>query len=260
MDGMGARIDGMSGSDRFEAFARALKGCETSEEAFRLYQAEMRRQGYCSVDFCSGIQTRWPMANASEWLMDVMLASFPAQHQYAGTDSPEFLRYDRTIPLAARRTIPWLSWDLWEQPAEDPMERDIEDRLQSLFTSALVVPIHSPGLRFTGVFLGSDLPREELEKLDRETRPDVFLATALFNARFAELLGQQDEGERALTDRERECLLWAARGKTAWETSMILSISESAVKKHLGRSAAKLNALTRTHAVANAISRGLIGI
>ena len=61
-----------------------------------------------------------------------------------------------------------------------------------------------------------------------------------------------------LTSRERKCLLWAARGKTAWETAMILANSESAVKKHLAAAAAKLDARTRTQAVVIALVRGLI--
>lgn len=61
-----------------------------------------------------------------------------------------------------------------------------------------------------------------------------------------------------LSARERECLTWAASGKTAWESGMIMAISESAVKKHLASAAAKLGAHTRTHAVAIAMSAGLI--
>lgn len=62
------------------------------------------------------------------------------------------------------------------------------------------------------------------------------------------------------TSRELECLTWAARGKTAWETGRILSISESAVKKHLGSAAAKLGACTGGHAIALALSRALIAL
>lgn len=63
---------------------------------------------------------------------------------------------------------------------------------------------------------------------------------------------------RDLTERERQCLQWAARGKTSWETATILAISESAVKKHLGAASLKLDAQTRTHAVAIALCTGLI--
>jgi LuxR family quorum sensing-dependent transcriptional regulator len=61
-----------------------------------------------------------------------------------------------------------------------------------------------------------------------------------------------------LSSREREVLRWAADGKTAWETSVILRISERTVKFHLIQASKKLNAVNRTAAVAKALARGLI--
>lgn len=37
----------------------------------------------------------------------------------------------------------------------------------------------------------------------------------------------------ALTDRQRDCALWAARGKSDWETSRILGVSEETVARHI---------------------------
>jgi LuxR family transcriptional regulator, quorum-sensing system regulator BjaR1 len=61
-----------------------------------------------------------------------------------------------------------------------------------------------------------------------------------------------------LTPREREILRWAADGKTSWEVSVILNISERTVKFHLIQASHKLNAVNRTAAVAKALARGLI--
>jgi LuxR family transcriptional regulator, quorum-sensing system regulator BjaR1 len=61
-----------------------------------------------------------------------------------------------------------------------------------------------------------------------------------------------------LTAREREVLRWAADGKTSWEVSVILNISERTVKFHLIQASRKLNAVNRTSAVAKALARGLI--
>lgn len=36
-----------------------------------------------------------------------------------------------------------------------------------------------------------------------------------------------------LTDRQRDCVLWSARGKTAWEVAKILGLSEETVIQHL---------------------------
>ena len=60
----------------------------------------------------------------------------------------------------------------------------------------------------------------------------------------------------ALTDRERDCLAWAAEGKTEWEIGQILSIAESTVDSHLSRVRAKLGANTRTQAVAHRAAQG----
>lgn len=47
-----------------------------------------------------------------------------------------------------------------------------------------------------------------------------------------ECAGPPDPRPR-LTDRQRDCLIWAARGKTAWETARILGISQETVIQHL---------------------------
>lgn len=61
-----------------------------------------------------------------------------------------------------------------------------------------------------------------------------------------------------LSERERECLQWAAVGKSAWDTSVILSISERSVKFYLDQARHKLDCMNKTHAVAKAISLGLV--
>ncbi|AKJ26898.1 autoinducer binding domain-containing protein [Caldimonas brevitalea] len=63
-----------------------------------------------------------------------------------------------------------------------------------------------------------------------------------------------------LTERERECLRWAAAGKTSWETSQILSCSEATVNFHLRNVIQKLSASNRRQAVARALSLGLIHV
>jgi len=62
-----------------------------------------------------------------------------------------------------------------------------------------------------------------------------------------------------LTPRERECLLWTARGKSAWEVGEILRISERTAVFHLTNATRKLGAVNKTHAAAKAAVLGLIG-
>jgi DNA-binding CsgD family transcriptional regulator len=64
----------------------------------------------------------------------------------------------------------------------------------------------------------------------------------------------------ALTDRERDTLSWAARGKTVSETADILGISEDTVETHIRNAMRKLGATNKTHAAVKAIYLGLIDV
>lgn len=62
----------------------------------------------------------------------------------------------------------------------------------------------------------------------------------------------------ALSLREKEVLNWLKKGKSSWEISAILNIGESTVNFHITNIMQKLNAVSRTQAVAVAIEQGLI--
>lgn len=66
------------------------------------------------------------------------------------------------------------------------------------------------------------------------------------------------DGVGVLSPREVECLGLAAAGKSEWEISRILGISEHTSEKHLLNAKMKLGAVNRVQAVAEAIRRGLI--
>ncbi|MFM2273523.1 MAG: hypothetical protein RL702_2588 [Pseudomonadota bacterium] len=62
-----------------------------------------------------------------------------------------------------------------------------------------------------------------------------------------------------LSDRQRECLLWAARGKTAAETAIILGISMETVIQHLKTARERYDVHCRQSLILNALHDGLIG-
>lgn len=61
-----------------------------------------------------------------------------------------------------------------------------------------------------------------------------------------------------LSNRELECLFWAAEGKTSTEIAIILNFSESTANFHLKSAIGKLGASNRTHAIIIACMAGLI--
>lgn len=52
--------------------------------------------------------------------------------------------------------------------------------------------------------------------------------------------------------------MWTAQGKSSWDISRILSISENTVNFHIKNAMRKLGTTSRTAAVAKAIGHGLI--
>ena len=105
-------------------------------------------------------------------------------------------------------------------------------------------------------------PQEQaLEPIRREHRRTLLLAALQFLQ-----IADAARGIRApetafiyLTSREIECLTWAARGKTDQEIAVILAFSPSTARFHIENASQKLNAVTRTQAVAKAAQLGIIG-
>lgn len=62
-----------------------------------------------------------------------------------------------------------------------------------------------------------------------------------------------------LSDRQRECLLWTARGKTAAETAIILGISGETVVQHLKMARERYEVHCRQSLIVSALFDGLIG-
>ncbi|WP_083205994.1 response regulator transcription factor [Stappia indica] len=62
----------------------------------------------------------------------------------------------------------------------------------------------------------------------------------------------------ALTNRERDCVAWAAEGKTEWESAAILGIAPKTVESHLIAARRKLNAANKVHLIAKALRLGII--
>lgn len=61
-----------------------------------------------------------------------------------------------------------------------------------------------------------------------------------------------------LSPREREVLTWSARGKSTWDISEILGISERSVTFHVNNAMRKLDSASRIMAILKAIRQGLI--
>lgn len=117
------------------------------------------------------------------------------------------------------------------------LERQFLDDVQDAGLGVgITMPLRSPYLSGFLNFNG----RNEVD-LDR-----FFNIAGTFSTRLSELLGkfcvgqEGSGGYHSLTSREKHVLFWGVQGKTAWETSMILGISQRTVIAHMVNSMAKL--------------------
>jgi DNA-binding CsgD family transcriptional regulator len=91
--------------------------------------------------------------------------------------------------------------------------------------------------------------RAELENVVENAAPATQLfVVQLFDEMMRGLQRREQNGERPLSNRERECLLWTSEGITTEGVAQRVKLSESAVNYHLGNASRKLGTYNRRHA------------
>ena len=96
--------------------------------------------------------------------------------------------------------------------------------------------------------------------LKKEKRTEIILELVVphLHQALSRFVNQRDLCNIKMSPRESEILQWIKQGKSTWDISIIMHISERTVKFHVGNIMKKLGASTRTHAVAIAMEQGLM--
>jgi len=120
-------------------------------------------------------------------------------------------------------------------------------RSLDLAGAGLLAPLHGPDGQFASCLVVHEKAAAAMED---------FACLHFFLMRYFETFQGRKRGREkksaALSRRERECLYWCAQGKSYWETSVILGISERTVNHHMKMVRKKLGVLTNAQAVAEA--------
>jgi DNA-binding CsgD family transcriptional regulator len=104
----------------------------------------------------------------------------------------------------------------------------------------------------------------ESPQMMRASLNTVHILAEFFHARASRIVMEEQLSHASrrrksfLSNRERETLTWVARGKSSWDISHILNISEKSVNFYIESVIVKLQASNRTQAVVKAIMLGLI--
>lgn len=118
-----------------------------------------------------------------------------------------------------------------------------------------IVPVFSRDEWLSAISFGGP----EKLKLSQKDRGALNLM-AVYTSSAIERSQKRQPIRAKLTSREREVLLWISAGKSSWDVSMILGVSEQTVRYHTSRIREKLNAANTVHAVARALQQGEINL
>lgn len=170
-----------------------------------------------------------------------------------------YFKIDPLVHHAQRSTLPAIWTDQMFHDGKAAAEF-WEEATHFGLQSGISFAVHEqPGV--TGIFsIGRD-KQLDLQGIDLAAlvgRAQMFaslLHHAVVRIDLPKLLPEQNT---PLTARERECLKWAADGKTAWEIGQILSIAERTAVFHVNNVIQKLGASNKTQAIVRAVALKLI--
>lgn len=172
-------------------------------------------------------------------------------------------RLNLVDPIVRKLTTSWVPivWDFYR---EDDNEfagcgRLFEKSLAVGYARGISVPIKGPfgqSYTFVCIFRGNE---DDFTEHARVLCHEMLVFGAYLASAHRRLSERPKSAAIVLTRRECECLAWVPKGKTAWETARILSLSERTVNFHLQNAMAKLNVPSKHQAYLEAMNLGLIG-
>jgi DNA-binding CsgD family transcriptional regulator len=193
---------------------------------------------------------------ASAGATTILISNLPQQW----CELYEQLNYVQIDPAALHcrtRVTPTL-W--WKEDCSTTVSRTpqtaafIEEARGYGLRSGVSFPIHGVGGAWGMLSLSCE---QELEnsrlRLERSMPYNHLLSGYVFEAATRAVEPQHPGDDQGLTGREKECLVWCSEGKTSWEISKILGISERTVFFHMQNASRKLGASNRIQAVTRAM-------
>lgn len=233
-----------------EEFARDLSEVNTSAALEHSLRQSSNILGF--DHFALSLEARTKFEQAPEILL----------HDYPDEWAKVYVNFDLRgvdpVRRACDKSFSGFRWDNIENMI--PMTRGDRQMLavgrECGIGDGYTIPRHLPGTaRGTCSFVvrpGGKLPREWLAVA--ELVGTLALSCALKISGMASVVTVAK-----LSDRQRECVLWTARGKTAAETAIILGISIETVIQHLKMARARYDVHSKQSLIVSALFDGTIG-
>lgn len=170
----------------------------------------------------------------------------------------QYLRVDPVIIGAYNKFHPidWRELD-WSPKAVRAFREDAA--AHGLGNQGLSIPIRGPSGQFALFTVNHRSDDAEWEAFVDVNRRDVILVAHFFNQKALDFEGARlSEADRTLSPREIDVMTSLALGNSRAQAAEALGISESTLRVYIESARNKLGALNTTHAVARAMTQGLI--
>lgn len=235
-----------------EDMCEELSGAKDSDAVFSIVREKVSKLGF---DRFSYHLVRPPEGPRKPTVMTTYPTAWT--ERYLDRD---YVNVDPVVPTAARRLVPFRWKSLIGGSYRAGFQQQLLDEAGDFgLTNGCTVPLHGPGSCLATLSVTSTAKSIEFDRLWRRYKLDLALVGIYSHEKFVDLnFSPSLPGAFRLAPRERECLLWTSRGKTAWEVSEIIGVSEETVVSYLKSAAKRLDVHGKTHAVAKALMQGLI--
>lgn len=170
----------------------------------------------------------------------------------------DYLRMDPVIFGCFQRFSPanWKELD-WSTKAAKAMWRDARDH--GLGNQGYSVPVRGPKGQFALFTLNTDADDDDWEAFIAANARDLMILAHEFNRKALELEQEEDAPHApALSPRELAAMRCLAQGMSRAQAAAELEISEHTLRVYIESARHKLGAFNTTHAVARALSTGII--
>lgn len=169
--------------------------------------------------------------------------------------------YDEIDPIiwTSMRSFLPVDWTLVPKPTRKSQQFFGEAMEFGVSDQGITIPVRGPSGETALVSLNPEIGQSDWPAYLKYIKPDIiYFAHLLHKAVLDKTERPAQFGSIRLTAREKIALQFAALGKTSKDTATVMEISERTVETHIANAAIKLQACTKTQAVARAIAAGLI--
>lgn len=149
-------------------------------------------------------------------------------------------------------------WDAAPANSSVAQRQLFDEAAQFGIRCGFVIPFREPGHPIAAMSIVASEPLVAFQRSIQANRATLQLMAVFVHLHARRILstGRVVAGVK-LSQRELECLRWAARGKSAWEIGRILGIARRTAAFHLENAKAKLGVRTICQAVARISADGL---